>query len=271
MSLSRTLSLRPAGRPIHSFEKSKRTGRIAVPRRSPGRGLSLRSEIFGTFLPLPAQSLVSLWPSVEADPMAAGQLSQDDDLLRRVAAGDEQAFTTLYRAYQGLVYRFAMQMSGNAMIAEEATQEVFVALMRQAAEFDPSRGRLSSWLYGIARKQVLRQLDRRSGLVGFDTGEETHDFALPPELTATFDPIETLTRKEQSEELRGAIVSLPPHYREAIVLCDLHEMSYAEAAAVTGCAVGTVRSRLHRARTLLRSKLAGNRRSPAGGKVPQRR
>lgn len=191
--------------------------------------------------------------------------------MRRVAAGDEQAFTELYRSYQGLVYRFAMQMSGNSMIAEEATQEVFLALIHQAAGFDPSRGRLSSWLYGIARNKVLRQLNPRSGWLDLDAGEEAGELALPAELIASFDPIESLTQKEQSAALREAIVSLPPHYREAVVLCDLNEMSYAEAALVTGCAVGTVRSRLHRARALLQGKLAARRPAPAAGKVAQGR
>jgi RNA polymerase sigma-70 factor (ECF subfamily) len=204
--------------------------------------------------------------------MAAGNLSRDDDdLLRRTAAGDEPAFTALYRRYQGMVYRFAMQMSGSAALAEEATQEVFLVLMRQAAEFDPSRGKLSSWLYGIARNHVLRQLNRQSMLVGFDGGDETDEAGLPAELIASFDPVEALTRQERTEALREAVLSLPPHYREAVVLCDLHEMSYAEAAAVTGCAVGTIRSRLHRSRALLHSKLAARNSSSAAESAPQGR
>jgi RNA polymerase sigma-70 factor (ECF subfamily) len=77
-----------------------------------------------------------------------------------------------------------------------------------------------------------------------------------------------LTSQQRAESLREAILSLPPHYREVVVLCELHEMSYAEAAAVTGCAVGTVRSRLHRSRALLHNKLAA-RRSHAGEKASQ--
>jgi RNA polymerase sigma-70 factor (ECF subfamily) len=201
--------------------------------------------------------------------MAAGNSSQDGDLLRRLAAGDAQAFTALYRSYQGAVYRFAMQMSGNAEIAEDVTQEVFLVLMRQAAEFDPTRGRLSSWLYGIARNQVLRQLEARGDSVGLASGEEDSDPDPRPELVQSFDPVESLTSQQRAEALREAILSLPPRYREVVVLCELHEMSYAEAAAVTGCAVGTIRSRLHRSRALLRSKLAA--RSPQAGSVAQGR
>jgi RNA polymerase sigma-70 factor, ECF subfamily len=198
--------------------------------------------------------------------MAGANSSQDGDLLRRLAAGDEQAFTALYRSYQGAVYRFAMQMSGDARIAEDVTQEVFLVLMRKAAEFDARRGRLSSWLYGIARNQVLRQLEARGECVELDRGDEGGG-SLPPELVATFDPVEGLTARQRAEALRGAILSLPPRYREVVVLCELHEMSYAEAAAAIGCAVGTIRSRLHRSRALLQSKLAPPR-SQAAGKAP---
>jgi RNA polymerase sigma-70 factor (ECF subfamily) len=202
--------------------------------------------------------------------MSAVNSSQDGDLLRRLAAGDEQAFTALYRAYQGAVYRFAIQMSGNAQIAEDVTQEVFLILMRKAAEFDAARGRLSSWLYGIARNQVLRQLEARGEPVELAGGEEDSEAGVPPQLVASFDPIEAMTARQRAEALREAILSLPPRYREVVVLCELHEMSYAEAAAVTGCAVGTIRSRLHRSRALLHSKLAA-RRTHAASKVSHRR
>jgi RNA polymerase sigma-70 factor (ECF subfamily) len=200
--------------------------------------------------------------------MAAGTFSQDGELLRRLAAGDEQAFTALYRGYQASVYRFAMQMSGNAQIAEDVTQEVFLVLMRKAGEFDAERGRLSSWLYGIARNHVLRQLEARGGLVELAGRADDDEADLPPELVASFDPVEDLTSQQRAETLREAILSLPPRYREVVVLCELHEMSYAEAAAVTGCAVGTIRSRLHRSRALLHSKLAALR-SHAGEKASQ--
>ncbi len=198
--------------------------------------------------------------------MAGANSSQDGDLLRRLAAGDEHAFTALYRGYQGAVYRFALQMSGNAQIAEDVTQEVFLVLMRKAGEFDATRGRLSSWLYGIARNQVLRQLEARGDCVGLGS-EEDGDAELPSELVASFDPVEGLTSLQRVEMLREAILSLPPRYREVVVLCELHEMSYAEAAAATGCAVGTIRSRLHRSRALLHSKLAA-RRPHTAGKAP---
>ena len=71
----------------------------------------------------------------------------------------------------------------------------------------------------------------------------------------TGDPLDELTRSELIEGVRQAVLALPQHYRETVVLCDLHELSYQETAAVLGCAVGTVRSRLHRARALLVERL----------------
>jgi RNA polymerase sigma-70 factor (ECF subfamily) len=199
--------------------------------------------------------------------MAAGNSSQDGDLLRRLAAGDERAFTALYRSYQGAVYRFALQMSGSPQIAEDVTQEVFLLLMRKAAEFDASRGRLSSWLYGMARNQVFRQLAARGDWLGLDDDEDSD---LAPELVASFDPVESLANHQRAEALRQAILSLPPRYREVVVLCELHEMSYAEAAAVTGCAVGTIRSRLHRSRALLHLKLSARRSQDEAKAAPGR-
>src|SRR4030088_3264538 len=86
--------------------------------------------------------------------------SGDQDLLRRGLDGDEESFTTLYRKRQGYVYRFALQMSGRPSLAEEVTQEVFLTVIRDAGRFDPQRGSLIAYLYGIARNHVLRCLER---------------------------------------------------------------------------------------------------------------
>jgi RNA polymerase sigma-70 factor, ECF subfamily len=178
----------------------------------------------------------------------------DDDLLRRTVAGDEAAFLTLYRRRQSGVYRFALQMSGSTTIAEDVTQEVFMALIYDGDRFDPGKGSLASYLYGIARHQVLRRLERDRFLTPLV--DESSDEAIVPEtLVARTDPLRDLTQSEMIEAVRSAVLALPAHYREAVVLCDLHELSYKEAASVTGCAVGTIRSRLHRARALLLEKL----------------
>ena len=156
-------------------------------------------------------------------------------------SGDEQAFTTLYRQRQGAIYRFALQMTGNVVIAEDVTQEVFMALLTKTAKFDAARGTLASFLYGIARNMVLRRLEKTA---------ELEDYA------GTDDLLEDLTRRETIENVRRAVLSLPTTYREVVVLCDLQDTSYEEAALALDCPVGTVRSRLNRGRSMLAQKLA---------------
>src|SRR5271156_5890502 len=84
----------------------------------------------------------------------------DGDLLRLLSVGDEKAFIEFYRKHQGVVYRFALQMSGKTEIAEEVTQDVFVAVMNAGSRYDSERGSVAASLYGIARNFVLRALER---------------------------------------------------------------------------------------------------------------
>jgi RNA polymerase sigma-70 factor, ECF subfamily len=185
---------------------------------------------------------------------SANDLSQlsDSELWQHVMQGDESSFVALYRRRQSAVYRFALRMSGSASIAEDVTQEVFLALMREGGRFDPTRSSLASYLYGIARNQVLRRLERERNFAPWPESEHEPDEIL---LVDTGNPLGDLTRQETVDAVRQAVLALPPHYREVVVLCDLHEMSYLETAESLGCAVGTVRSRLHRARALLVGKL----------------
>jgi RNA polymerase sigma-70 factor (ECF subfamily) len=179
----------------------------------------------------------------------------DDALLRLMLAGDEDAFVTLYRRRQGGVYRFALQMCGSESIAEDVTQEVFMVLMREADRYDTSRGSVAAYLYGIARNHVLRHLHRDRNSVQMTDESEEDGASFAAQLVAQDDPLGDLTRNETIESVRQAVLGLPAHYREVVVLCELQEMSYAEAALVLDCAVGTIRSRLHRARALLLNKL----------------
>jgi RNA polymerase sigma-70 factor, ECF subfamily len=181
----------------------------------------------------------------------------DQDLLSRARAGDEASFTALYRRRQACVYRFALQMSGSPSVAEEVTQEVFLTVIRDASRFDPERGTLLAYLYGIARNQVLRSLERDRPYVPMQEEPECEG----SQWTAREDTLGDLTRDETIESVRQAVLALPANFREVVVLCDLHEMSYVDAAAALGCALGTVRSRLHRARGMLLDKLKARKRA----------
>ena len=181
----------------------------------------------------------------------------DSDLLRRMCAGDEEAFRTIYRRCQGPVYRFVLHMSGSPAIAEDVTQDVFLTLIRDAGRFDPSRGTLPAYLLGIGRNLLLCRLEKERVFVAFPEGSAP-DGSEPKNngehahlVVAALDPV----RNETIGRVRQAVLSLPENYREVVVLCDLQEMSYQEAAAVLRCALGTVRSRLHRGRGLLIEKL----------------
>lgn len=173
----------------------------------------------------------------------------DSDLMRRTAAGDRDAFTTIYQRHHAMVYRFARLMTGSSSAAEDIVQEVFLVLMRDASRYDPARAALPSYLYGVARHQTRRRLARDRQFVAFD--DECCDAAQ----YVTDDVTATLERRQVLQRLRRAILSLPRKYREVIVLCDLQDVSYNDAAAALGCAVGTIRSRLHRARNLLTQKM----------------
>jgi RNA polymerase sigma-70 factor (ECF subfamily) len=188
--------------------------------------------------------------------MSPSSAESDDDLLLRIQSGDEQAFMSLYRRRQAALYRFALHMSGSAALAEDVTQEVFLILLREGCGYDASRGTLSGYLFGVARKLVLRHVERTRGDVVLDGDFEE---AVPPQLAVSDDPLIDLTRREGIENLRRAVQALPRRYREVVVLCDLEEIDYADAAVALGCPIGTVRSRLHRARALLLEKLTTER------------
>jgi RNA polymerase sigma-70 factor (ECF subfamily) len=174
----------------------------------------------------------------------------DEDLIVAVAAGDRDAFATLYRRRRPDVYRFALHMTGAPAAAEDVAQDVFLAVIRDAARYKPGRSTVIAWLLGIARNHALRRLTERrhEPLPGAD---------LEPALAA--DPVDAIERAQDLAIVRAALADLPVAYREAVVLCDLQELSYQEAAEAAECAVGTIRSRLHRGRALLGERLRKER------------
>jgi len=193
-------------------------------------------------------------------PMTPVPPERDEELILRIRSGDEEAFLGLYRRRQAAIYRFILNISGSSTVAEDITQEVFLTLLREECGYDPDRGTLSGYLFGIARKLVLRQIER--GRVDVPLESDAEDASLP-ELAVIQDPLGDLAHRERLEALRRAVATLPRRYREVVVLCDLEEVDYADAAAALGCPIGTVRSRLHRARALLLEKLNRERPSAA--------
>lgn len=171
----------------------------------------------------------------------------DGALLERVRRGDEHAFARLYARHQSAIHRYALHMCGRAA-ADDVVQDTFVALFSHPENYDPSRGPLLNYLFGIARHHVVKRLAIESLI---DPLDETADVGADH---AT--PLDVVSRSELVAQVRDAIQGLPPAYREAVVLCELQEMEYAAAAAIMQCPIGTVRSRLHRAKAMLTAKLA---------------
>jgi len=183
---------------------------------------------------------------VRTEILTEAMMVTDPILLRQALAGDEGAFTALYRRRQGGIYRFAMQMTGSVEAAEDVTQETFLAVLGAGSRYEEARGTVAAFLYGIARKLVLRRLERdRASSIDANGAD----------CASGEDILGDLTRHETIEQVRSAVLRLPAVYREVVVLCDLQDLSYGEAAAALECPVGTVRSRLNRARALLKQKL----------------
>jgi RNA polymerase sigma-70 factor, ECF subfamily len=186
----------------------------------------------------------------EADSAASCDTATDTELHSQAQRGDTDAMATLYHRHGALIYRFSLRMCQDPSVAEEVTQEVFLALMRQGERYDPERGKLATWLCGVARRQVWKQLEKQQRyhpLTGVD------DIWQPESPDDT--PAVALTRKEAVEALRRGVDELPAQWKEVILLCEFEEMTYAEVALVIGVPVGTVRSRLSRAKVRLKTIL----------------
>ncbi len=186
------------------------------------------------------------WQSNESTP---SDDESDESLLPQLARGGEAAFLTLYRRRQASIYRYAFHLSQDAEVAAEAVQETFMALLAAAGKLQSERGPVLAWLFAVARNQVLRQLAARQRHLSFDVDDG------PEPAAASGNVLDDLEQAQLLERLREAIATLPVAYREVLVLCDMEGLAYESAAAALGCPVGTVRSRLHRARSLLAEKV----------------
>jgi RNA polymerase sigma-70 factor (ECF subfamily) len=183
----------------------------------------------------------------------------DEELIAAVAAGDREAFGVLYGRRRPDVYRFALHMTGAPAAAEDVAQDVFLTVIHEAARYTPGRSGVVAWLLGIARNHARRRLSARRYEPMPPAGAEPGVIA---------DPVDAIVRGQQVDALRQALGSLPVAYREAVVLCDLQELTYQDAAVAAGCAIGTVRSRLHRGRQILAATMRGERRAFAGWPAP---
>jgi len=191
----------------------------------------------------------------------------DEELLPFLKKGDEEAFREIVSRYQHRLYNFALRFTRNPEDAEEIVQETFLKVFHSLKGF---RGDslFSTWIYQITKNLCINyhytrlrhhdattySLDTTQGEVGEEEeGEEqSHTFQIP---VTEPSPQELLLRKEFHEILESAVRELDPHYRIALILRDVEGMEYEEIARILKVPVGTVKSRIHRARWILMEKI----------------
>ncbi|MCG6922798.1 MAG: RNA polymerase sigma factor [Acidobacteriota bacterium] len=176
--------------------------------------------------------------------------AQEAELLRKAGRGDEAAFLVLYERHRTPVFRFTCRLLGKAELAEDVTQECFLAVLRRPEAYEPGRASLRTYLCAIARHLALKQLKKLGQETMMDDPPEN------PSGGAGMNPLRRVIDEEAAAAVRAAVATLPPLQREVVVLFEYEEMSLAETAAICDIDVGTVKSRLHRARARLRRTLA---------------
>lgn len=180
----------------------------------------------------------------------------DTELLRQMRSGTAAAFQALYRRHQGPLYRFAVLRCGSPEVAADVVQEVFMGVLTDALRFDPLRGQLQHFLFGVARNLILKHEHLRG------RGASLPDDDDPDAGSAADDGAEPLARmlsNELADQVRCALAQLAPHYRDALILYEMHDLSYQEIAGICQVDIGTVRSRLSRGRALLAKRLGAYR------------
>ena len=180
----------------------------------------------------------------------------DVDLLRQLRGGTASAFQALYRRHQGPLYRFALLRCGSPDTAADIVQDVFLGLLAGSFTYDATRGQLLPFLFGVARNLAMKHDEprRRTEPIASDDDGESEAELLAED--AAREPLQRLLSNELAEQVRQALARIAPHYRDALILYELHELSYSEIAQVCDVDIGTVRSRLSRARALLAKLLA---------------
>ncbi|PWF46686.1 RNA polymerase sigma factor [Massilia glaciei] len=192
--------------------------------------------------------------------MTPTSATSDTELLRQMRNGTTAAFQQLYQRHQGPLYRFSLLRCGSGDTAADVVQEVFMGLLTDSFKFDPLRGMLPNFLFGVARKLILkhehpgRRFDSLSD--GADGGD---DDGAPEPVCEAAEPLARMLSDELAEQVRQALALLPPHYRDPIILYEMHDLSYQEIADICQIDIGTVRSRLSRARAALSRRLAAHR------------
>ncbi len=187
----------------------------------------------------------------------------DIELLRQVHAGQAEAFTALYRRHQGPLYRYALLRCGSGDAAADIVQEAFMGLLTGRLGYDPLRGQLQHFLFGVARNLALKLDEARQRHPQLPEPLDDDGDLIPDTASDAAGPLARLLGNEAAEEVRRALSLLPPHYRDPVILYELHELTYQEIATVCQVDIGTVRSRLARGRAALAKRLQALQAAPS--------
>lgn len=190
----------------------------------------------------------------------------DDELMERFQKGDEDAFTLLVRRHEKPLINFIAQFIGDRDSAEDLAQDTFIRIFQAAPRYKPGRAQFNTWMYHIASnlcKNELRNRARRDRHWMDNTVKDEEEDAgagiesriANAPADASYEPDVVLQRKELRDALRKAIAALPEQYREPLVLRDIQGLSYEEISKVLGIRAGTTKSRINRARLILKDKL----------------
>jgi RNA polymerase sigma-70 factor, ECF subfamily len=178
-------------------------------------------------------------------------MNDDTECMTRLVAGDANALRELYQRHGRALLRFSSAMCRSKQAAEDMVHDTFVALLREPMNFDPALGTVFGYLCGVLRHRVSRHFRHEKRWVALDTDNDSS-----PAHVEEDGPVDEIARSEITAAFRRAMLELPLQHREVISLCDLEELPYTTVAGILSCPVGTVRSRLHRARALLTIRLA---------------
>lgn len=205
----------------------------------------------------PTLSQQASGPAQQASgPADQEQAPPDPQLLERCKAGDASAFEEILRRYQGMVYNLIYRMVGQRAEAEDLFQDVFLRVYQRIGEFE-QRSSLGTWIYRITVNRVLdyRRAARKFPILGSNPGHDAEDNPGPIRADSASGPVAEVEAVERHAAVHRALLELEEELRTAILLRDIQGRSYAEIAEILDCPIGTVRSRIHRARTILKEKL----------------
>ncbi|MEX2208861.1 MAG: sigma-70 family RNA polymerase sigma factor [Myxococcota bacterium] len=188
-------------------------------------------------------------PETPGATAASGAMATDGELLRRLSEREAHALEVLYARYSSYVMGISLRMLASREEAEEVVQDVFWQLWKAELRYDPARGRFSTWLFSVARFRCLDRLRARERSLPRASLRELERSEAPDDQEAEVFLV------ERQKEVRALVASLPEEQRAAIELAFFRGLTHDEIAALTGEALGTVKSRIRRGLARLRSAL----------------